>query len=93
MRTGAAATSRRSLWSKAAPLGNGLSVRFLGSFSRVDQIAKLFGWFEVGDTLCGNFHALASLGVSAYAGIALADTEGAKSTNFDFVAALQRGDD
>jgi hypothetical protein len=75
--------------SSSGSIRGALFLRGLAGFARVDEVAKLFGWFEVRHAFGGDLNTLASFRVAANAGIALANAEGAESADLDFVTALQ----
>jgi len=58
-------------------------------FVRIDEIAELFRWFEIGYALGWDVHAVACLWITADAGIALPDAEGAEAANLNFISRLQ----
>jgi len=64
----------------------------LGS-AGVDGVAELLGGLEEGDALGWDIDSLASLGVAADAGVALACAEAAKAADFDLVAGFEGSDD
>src|SRR3972149_8857705 len=55
-------------------------------FGGVDELLQLLTRFEIGDLLRRHVHALASLGVSPFAGLALADAEAPEAPKLDLVA-------
>src|SRR4051812_37853072 len=59
----------------------------------VDRITQLFRGLEERDPFGGNVDALAGLGVTTDAGVALAGAEAAKAADFNLVAGLERTDD
>src|SRR5579863_1553131 len=74
---------------RASTQSRGLGRLLFWSLLRVHQVAKLFGWLEIRNSLGRDFHPLAGLGVAANAGIALADAERAETANLDLVALVQ----
>ena len=86
--------TRKGWGTQSAVLRTSLRAASGGLYSlvRVHEVAKLFGWLEVGNTLGGDFDALAGLGVAPDAGIPLTDAERPKTSNLNFVSALQSAD-
>ena len=59
----------------------------------VDGVAELLTWFEERDPLGWDVDLFAGLGIASDAGISLAGSEAAETTDLDLISGLQRSDD